>query len=113
MVFIHVKKYEHFNRAMGKYITSKAHYEKEMREGGFVPSDVGDQQAEDWSWRTKKKYKASKDAHDIAEVIKDKADKKGNVKVPEKVVDKLKEMGMSFDQAKIDKAIKDQEDIAI
>lgn len=39
-----VKKYEHFNKALpnwdskdGKYISSRAHYEKELQKGGFEP----------------------------------------------------------------------------
>lgn len=32
-----VKKYEGFNRAMGKYIRSRKHYEEEMKKGGYTP----------------------------------------------------------------------------
>ena len=34
-----VKSYEHYNRSLGKYITSKAHYEKEMKKQGMMSYD--------------------------------------------------------------------------
>jgi len=56
MTNIIVKKYEHFNRAMGKYITSKKHYEKEMAAGGFVPFEKGEQMAESARAKNHKNY---------------------------------------------------------
>ena len=109
MVYISTGKgYEHYNRAMGKWITSKAHYKEEMKKGGYVTEGESNDMVASWESKHKTSYKPSKDCHEIIETLKHKADKKGNVKMPEKCVEKLEEMGMTFDADKIMGALEDE-----
>jgi hypothetical protein len=96
MVYIQVKNYEHFNKALpnwdtkdGKYIGSKAQYEKELKKGGFEPYD-GSGQVE------RKKYIPSENIKKVLHDVKSLADKKGNIRPTTQLIDKMKSMGVSF-----------------
>ncbi len=98
MVNIIVREYSGFNRAMGKYITSKRHYEEEMRKGGYLPEEkafaLADKKAEQMN---NPKFKLSKKAEDIIRYAGSIKDKKGNVKLGSRAVDAMKEVGVRFE----------------
>ena len=105
MVYINMgKSYEGYNRALGKRIRSKRHYHEEMRRQGCIP------QAEADAIRKKKTekapYTASRKVHEIVEAC-GRPDKNGNVKMPDRAVDELKNMGVSFDKDKNEKVIRE------
>ena len=91
------KEYTGYNKAMGKYITGKNHFYEEMKRGGYCFKDEADQRVEEVKER-RKRYSTSSDAHAILEACKASADKKGNVKMPDRAVDALKNMGVKFER---------------
>ena len=106
MVYINTGKgYEHYNRALGKRIRSKSHYQEEMKRQGMIPKEAADEIARK---RTERKpYTPSQDARDIINSLR--PDKKGNVRMSDRAIDKLKDMGMTTDKDKIQRHIKDAE----
>lgn len=92
------KHYQGYNKAMGKYIYNKSHYEEEMKNGGYVSYDEA-QEIVAAKKAQKKQYTTSKTAHEILEACKSSTDKKGNVRMPDRAVDALKDMGMKFDRS--------------
>lgn len=96
MVGIVVKKYEHFNRAMGKHIKSKRHYKEEMEKGGFVSFNQGQQAANAARQKREEKYKPSSEALAIMRAAKNRASKDGKVKLSGAMVDGMKKLGMAF-----------------
>ena len=101
------KNYEHYNRAMGKHIRSKQHYQEEMRKGGFVSADEGNRLAEKHS--KEQKWKPSNDCINVIKAIKGAADKNGNIVLGNhpKIVEAMKKKGMSFDMSKLPKEFKE------
>jgi len=90
-----VKNYEHYNRAMGKYITSKKHYENEMAKGGYVPYEQCQQQVA--NTLEKQKYKGvSEKTEKFCHQVKSLADKKGNIQWSNKLIKGLKEHGVDY-----------------
>ena len=96
-MLIKVKNWEHYNHAMGKYITSRAHYEKEMAKGNFIPFKESEKIVARARRDRDKPYKPSKEALDIMKSARATADKKGNVKLGSRAVDGMKKLGVSFD----------------
>lgn len=98
-----IKNYEHFNRSLpnwdspkGKYIGSKAQYERELKKNGFIPYEKA--QALSSSANTHKPYDGlSPKAMKFLHQVKDMADKKGNIKVSDRFVKGLKEHGVKVD----------------
>ena len=90
-----VKKYEHYNRALGKHITSKRHYESEMRKQGMVSLEEGQRLAEK---KTSKPYNPSKKALELIQSISLKGTEKGKIKLGSREIDAMKELGVNFDQ---------------
>lgn len=90
-----VKRYEHFNSAMGKYISSKRHYDNEMAKGGYVSYEEGCRMADKVKTRDKK-YELSPKARAIIASAKGSADKKGNIKQSDRLITGMKEIGVSF-----------------
>lgn len=87
-----IKNYEHFNRAMGKQITSRAHYEKEMIKGGFVSFEKAEQMAEQARAKQQKKYDGlSPEKMRFLHQVKNMADRKGNIKISDRFVKGLQE----------------------
>lgn len=92
-----VKNYQHYNRALGKYINSKREYDYEMKSRGFVPYEEGCAMAE--AKEKEKKWKPSEKLVNMIKNAKDLADKKGNIVLGKhpKLVDAMKKQGVSFD----------------
>jgi hypothetical protein len=96
MVYIQVKNYEHFNRSMGKWISSKKQYDEEMKKGGYVAYEKGEQLAEEARVRNKKHYdKLSEKTMRFLNQVKDTADKKGNIPVTDRFIKGLRENGVN------------------
>ena len=92
-----VKKYDHYNRAMGKRITSKKHYQEEMKKGGYIPYDQACQIAESIEQkRNNPKLELSQKAREIIETAKLTADRKGNVKCGDRMIDAMKDVGVGI-----------------
>jgi len=94
---IQVKEYAHYNRAMGKYIRSKAHYEEEMARGDYINSDRAKELAKKKKEEQRGKYELSKDSRDLLRGMRAKADKKGRYKLSDREADYLKSKGMDPD----------------
>ena len=93
-----VKRYDHFNRAMGKWIGSRAEYEKEMVKGGYVPFEKAEQMVEQAKTRNHQSYdKLSEKTMRFLHQTKDRADKKGNIRVDDGFVRGLKDSGVKVD----------------
>ena len=91
-----VKKYEHFNRAMGKYIRSKKHYYEEMAKGGYVPSDEGHSLAAAKS--KEQKWKPSDKCIDVCREAMTMGDRDGNITLAHhpRLVREMEKTGMTF-----------------
>lgn len=100
MANIIVKQYEHFNRSLGnwdspkgKYISSRAQYEKEMTKQGFVPFE----QAESMKCDTHKPYNGiSEKAMKVCIAAKDQADKNGKLMIGSRLKKGMESVGVSF-----------------
>ena len=103
MANIIIKKYEHFNRALGIPIRNKRHYDYEMKSRGFVSFEEGQCMAE--KHQEQKKWNPSTECIEVIKAIKDKADKKGNIVLARhpKIVEAMQKKGMSFDNKKLPK----------
>jgi hypothetical protein len=92
-----VKRYEHFNRALNKYIGSKAQYEKELSKGGYVPYDKGCEIAEVSKSKSRKPYdKLSDKAMGLIKATRLISDKKGNIKAGDRLIDGMRSCGVDF-----------------
>ena len=98
-----VKKYEHFNRALGINIRNKRHYDYEMKKRGFVSFEEGQRLAD--KHNAEKKWKPSQECIGVIKALKNSADKNGNVVLARspKIVAAMKEKGMTFDMSKLPK----------
>ena len=94
-MLIKVKNYEHYNRALGKYIRSKRHYEQELAKGGFVPIKEGEKLAQKARQNNHKKYEPSEKLLDIVRSAKA-VSKNGKIKPSDKLIDAMKEVGVNF-----------------
>ena len=106
MVGIHVKNYEHTNRALGnwdtprgKYISSKKQYFNELAKQGMMPyeeatkiTDLKEEAAKN------KPLLPSQDTKDILRYAQTHADSEGNVKLSGKIVDLMVEKKIVQDQ---------------
>jgi hypothetical protein len=87
-----VKNYQHYNRALGKYISTKKQYDEEMRKGGYVSFEEGERLAELARGRDIKKYDGlSTNKMRFLNRTKDRADKNGNIRVDDGFVKDVKE----------------------
>ena len=96
MASIIVKSYEHFNKSLpnwdtpkGKYIKNKEHYESELRKSGMVHVDNAGQTSKP----KLKDYKLSDKARSIISSASNSKDKHGNVRLSDRTIDALKEIG--------------------
>jgi len=96
MVGIIVKKYNGYNRAIGKYITSKRHYMNEMAKGGYIPFEKAESIAHEAEIRNRKEYRLSDKAMGIIKSANSSKDSEGNVKVEGRMIDAMKEVGVNF-----------------
>lgn len=95
MTTIIVKNWEHVNRSLpnwdtskGKYIKNKEHYESELRKSGMVHVDKLGQTSPKL-----KEYKLSDKARSIISAASNSKDKNGNVHLGGRAIDALKEIG--------------------
>ena len=106
-----VRNYEHFNTSLGnwdspkgKYISSKAHYEKELAKQGFVTFE----QAEKVKTNSHKEYKGiSAKAMEVCRAAKEQADRKGNLRIGSRLQKGMEKVGVSFDMSKLPKHYQD------
>lgn len=96
MVGIKVENYEHFNRAMGKHITSKRHYQEEMKKGGFVPFEEAESIANKAQRESHKDYEPSEKLLNLVSSVKCRADKKGKVKLSDRQIEAMQSIGVNF-----------------
>jgi hypothetical protein len=93
-----VKNYEHYNRSMGKKITSKNQYNEEMKKGGYVPFEKGQELARQACDNRKKDYDyLSTKASEVIKSARNSTDKKGKVHMSDRLIDGMKEVGVNFD----------------
>jgi len=105
MVYITVKNYEHTNRSFpdwdtpkGKYISSRAHYEREMAKHNMIPFEV----AEQIKTNPHKDYNGiSKKAMEVCVAARNMADKKGKLRIETRLQKGMESVGVSFDMSKL------------
>ena len=92
------RSYEHYNRAMGKYITSKKHYEEEMRKGGYVTFEENEKAVAKYQRDNIKPFdKPSQKSMDlIRNIASMEPDKHGKIKLSGRQIDAMKERGVCF-----------------
>jgi len=104
-----VKNYSHYNRALGKYITSRDHYEKEMAKGGYVSFEQAEKMAESYKARHSGGYNGiSPKAMEVCKAAKEMADKKGNLRIGNRLQKGMEKVGVSFDMSKLPKHYQDK-----
>ena len=96
MVNIIVKRFEpHFNRSLDKAITSERQYREEMKRGGYISyEEAKERDKNSQEKRDAEKFKVSKPVVDILRSVKDKSDRKGNVKLSDRQIDAMKKHGL-------------------
>jgi hypothetical protein len=84
---------------MGIKIEGKAHYEYELKRRGLIPQERADELARIAREKQNNVPKAefSEKALGIIQAAKLRADKKGNVKLGDRTIDAMKELGVHFD----------------
>lgn len=86
--------FRHYNHALGKFIEGKAHYIAEMKRGGYIPTELAEEWAQEYDKKhPPKEYKLSTKAEEIIKSLKLTADKKGNIKLGGRAIQALKEIG--------------------
>lgn len=90
------RNYEHYNRAMGKYIRSKSDYIESMKRGGYIPLEESQRLADEKQAKISK-WVPSKDCIDVMKELYD--TKKKTIRLCEKpkVVEAMKKRGMKFE----------------
>lgn len=89
MQIIVKQSYNHYNRSLGMQIKNKDHYDRVCKEGGWVSYEQAQTMAEDGRKKKIKEYKISKESEELIKYSKSIADKKGNVKLSDKAINKL------------------------
>lgn len=92
-----IKNYEHINRSFanwdtpkGKYIRTKDDYDRAMKEEGMVSYEEAQRRSEN---KNLKEYILSKKARSIIETAKNSKDRRGNVKLSDKMIEAMQEIG--------------------
>jgi len=96
MANIIVRHYEHWNSAMGIYIKSKKHYINEVSKRGFIPMEKAAEIAEKAKNKSMELGEPSKKAMEIIRSAKNSADRNGNIKPGNRLIDGMKEVGVKF-----------------
>lgn len=98
MPAIHVKSYEHVNKAFsnwdtpnGKIIRSKDHYDRTMKEQGMVSYEQMQQQA---SSKKLKEYSLSAEGKAIIQAAKASKDKNGKVRLSDRTIEALVKLSL-------------------
>lgn len=92
-----VRKWEHYNRSMGKYIGSKKQYTEEMKRGGFVPYDEGCNLADRAAEKLHKPYILSPKAESLIKSARLMTDRKGKLNVGNRLIEGMKEVGVRLE----------------
>lgn len=100
-----VKNYSHYNRTLGKYISTKRQYLNELKRGGYVPFEEGCRLAES---KKEAKYKPSKECVDMMREVLHKNNKKIILGQHPKLVEGMKKLGVSFDTKWLPKHYQDK-----
>lgn len=84
-----------YNDALHCHIYSKEHYKHEMKRRRMLPSDLCQDLADEWDYQNKdKEYdELSPKARSIIESIRLTADKHGNIKLGDRAINALVEIG--------------------
>ena len=88
--------YRHFNRALGCKVEGKEHFKKLLSERNMVPIDIGSEMAEKAKESRHKPYILSNKAKQLINSAKLLADRKGNIKVGDRLVDGMRELGVDL-----------------
>ena len=90
-----VKKYEHYNRVLGKYISSKKQYFDELKRRGLVTYEEGCRLAESKKTAT---WIPSKDCIDMGRELMQKGDGQKKIILGQhpRLVEGMKKLGLSF-----------------
>ena len=79
-------------------VQGKEHYKLLMARGGLVPFEEAQQMASNANTKSKSEgYKPTPELEAFMREVKQCADKKGNVKLSGRMVEKMKSFGVSFD----------------
>lgn len=89
MQIIVKQSYSHYNRSLGMQIKSKDHYDRVCKEGGWVSYEKAEEMAAQGKKDKIKDYKVSDESLAIINSARQRADKKGNVKLADSAVDAL------------------------
>jgi hypothetical protein len=101
MMEVIVKKFDpHYNLALDKVVTSERQYKEEMRKGGFISQERGDEIVRN-NIEKRKEFKISKNAETWMREARMTADRQGNVKLSDRQVDAMRQMGMKFQDPKL------------
>lgn len=95
MANIIIKNYEHYNRSLQKHISSKKDYIDSMKRGGFVSFEKAEQMVEKHR-ENRAKYEPSKKAEEIIRAASTMQDRKGNIKAGSRLIDGMRDLGLSF-----------------
>lgn len=97
MVGIIIKKYDHVSKAFGNWDTpqgrvvkNKDHYDRLMKENNMITFEESQQREKN---QKLKPYVVSKKALDIIHSAKNSKDSKGRVKLSDRTIDAMKEIG--------------------
>lgn len=90
MPSIIIKNYEHYNRALGCHVKNKDHYDRLMKEGNYISYEESIERSKD---NGKKPYNLSEKGWDIIKAAKNSKDKNGRVKLSDRTIDAMKEIG--------------------
>ena len=85
----------HYNIALDKVVTSERQYKEEMKRGGYISADAGNEIVKR-NLEKQREFKVSKNAEQWMREVKLKSDRDGNVKLSDRQVDAMRKMGMSF-----------------
>lgn len=90
-----IKRWEHYNRELGKYISTKKQYYNELKRQGFVPFEEGCRLVE--KKQKESKWIPSKDCTDMMREVLDKKDKNITLAHYPKLVEGMRKLGVRFE----------------
>jgi hypothetical protein len=86
--------YRHFNRSLGVFVEGKEHFRQLLSTGKYIPYDLAEQYAEDYDKKNPRApIELSAKARDIINSIKLTADRHGNIKLGNRAIRALQEIG--------------------
>lgn len=87
-------RYAHYNRALGKHIKDRAHYEREMVKGGYIPYEVAQDILKDKE--RKKEIKHNPELVGFLRHLYSKRRKNGEIKLEPGEIAWMEKFGVSF-----------------